>query len=1000
MTLPKGARYRLRTWLITVRRRWWTRRALETLAAVLLLSVVATFAAVAYMAHWRFDEGAVSTARAAIYVLLPLAAAAIALPRLLRRLSTTAAARYVESRVPDLDALVVSAADVEERCHAAGRAPRPGSLEDILLERAADACARSEAVAGLESSRMRRAAATVAATVLAAAAVGLWGSAPLRHGLALLLAPSAEPAAGNPYHLRLSPGDAVLVAGDDQAVSARPEGFRPDLVELFVRSSGENGWKRLPMTPANGSDAHETLLFNLDGDLEYYARSGTVESPRHRLRVVPRPKVSRIDLRYEFPARTGRAPELVRDGGPIDGIRGTRVEVRVTPERPADGGELVLEDGARVALTRGDGVLRGVVELQRNGRYHIDLPAGAAGPVTASPEYPISVREDRRPTVTLQWPGRDARVSPIEEIPIRVRAEDDVAVRSLELVVNINGGEEQVVRFEADTAAPTVAGGTHLLSLEGLSLSPGDLISYHARATDAANEPDRLVSTDLYFMDVRPYEQRYHRAAGGGGGGGGGGGAGNAELTAQQRSLVVALFKLERDREIMDKATFQERAATLEQAQARIRDRVEAVVRRIAPRAFVSGNDGYRRMAEEMPRAARAMVETEAALAVRELPQALPRARKALLHLQRADAAFRDVQVAMQNSQGAGNGAQNELADLFRLEMDKFRNPYESLQRGQWNQPQKALDDALDKLRELARRQERELERARLRGERAQGGETSQQALAQEVEKLMRELQRLTRHRNQASAAQARKSLQDLEAAKRAMDRAGRNGDPEAAKQALERLQTVRRELERQQRPDLAQGIGEARQQAEAAVAEQRDIQRRLRNEDSRSTNPGDEDDRTTAQRQRALADDVRRLSREIAGLQRRARGENRTEAASELEAAGRALRQRQVEARLRRAAEALEQGESTGAGESSATGEDLEAVRQRLARAEGKVRAQGAPDAEDTLERLQAMVRSLKAEQQRLTDAANRGDGGSTSGERSRAGAPSASGGGAAGDG
>jgi hypothetical protein len=527
-----------------------------------------------------------------------------------------------------------------------------------------------------------------------------------------------------------------------------------------------------------------------------------------------------------------------------------------------------------------------------------------------------------------------------------------------------------------------VAGGTHLLSLEGLSLSPGDLISYHARATDAANEPDRLVSTDLYFMDVRPYEQRYHRAAGGGGGGGGGGGAGNAELTAQQRSLVVALFKLERDREIMDKATFQERAATLEQAQARIRDRVEAVVRRIAPRAFISGNDGYRRMAEEMPRAARAMVETEAALAVRELPQALPRARKALLHLQRADAAFRDVQVAMQNSQGAGNGAQNELADLFRLEMDKFRNPYESLQRGQWNQPQKALDDALDKLRELARRQERELERARLRGERAQGGETSQQALAQEVEKLMRELQRLTRHRNQASAAQARKSLQDLEAAKRAMDRAGRNGDPEAAKQALERLQTVRRELE------------------EAAVAEQRDIQRRLRNEDSRSTNPGDEDDRTTAQRQRALADDVRRLSREIAGLQRRARGENRTEAASELEAAGRALRQRQVEARLRRAAEALEQGESTGAGESSATGEDLEAVRQRLARAEGKVRAQGAPDAEDTLERLQAMVRSLKAEQQRLTDAANRGDDGGKSGERSRAGAPSANGSGAAGDG
>ena len=63
-----------------------------------------------------------------------------------------------------------------------------------------------------------------------------------------------------------------------------------------------------------------------------------------------------------------------------------------------------------------------------------------------------------------------------------------------------------------------------------------------------------------------------------------------------------------------------------------------------------------------------------------------PPEQRALQHLQRAEAAFREVQVAM-GQQGGGGGAgcadAEDLADLFELELDRMRNQYETVQRNE-----------------------------------------------------------------------------------------------------------------------------------------------------------------------------------------------------------------------------------------------------------------------------------------------------------------------------
>lgn len=966
---------RFRGWLARVGRRWWGRRVAEAVAVALLTTIVIVGTGIGYMSWSLFDAAVVATARSVVYVAVPLLAAIILLPRLLRRLSPPATARYIEAGDRALDALVISAVQISEQARSERRAPPDGSLEHALLAQAAATCERSPTVRTLERRRLRRAAIAIVSALLLAGGLVLWGSAPIQHGLALLFTPAADPAPGNPYRLEVAPGDITVAAGDDQAISASPQGFRPERIELLIREPGGETWTSTPMTASASSNSFETLLFDLQGAREYYVRSGPVESGRHRIEVVPRPTVERIDLRYAYPARTGRAPELIRDSGPIRAVRGTQVEIRAVPDRPLPHGELVLDGERRLPMKVIAGELHAVLDLQRSGSYRIELPVGATGRTAASAEYAIEVHEDDRPEVALTAPGRDARVTPIEEIGIGVRASDDVAVHDLEIVLNINGVEERIVRFATDPAVPTEVAGTHVLALEELGLQPGDLISYHARARDAGDDPERLVTTDLYFMDVRPFELNFRRAQGGGGGGAGGQGQGEDELTAQQRSLVVALFKVQRDRAGLDAAVYEERLTTLREAQARIRDRVDAIVRRLAARRFLSGNEGYRRMSEELPNAARAMVEVESLLAVRELDGSLASARQALLHLQRADAAFRDVQVAMSQAQGGqGSGSQTELANLFRLEMDRFRNPYESLQRGRWDEPDRALDEALAKLRELARRQQREIERTQQRAQRGLSGENSQQALAREVEELMRELERLTRQRDEARAEQARRSLKRLRAARDAMEQAGRHGDPEAGREALDRLNEVRRDIERTRPGNLANGIGEMVRQAESALGEQRDIRRRLQAElEDGIVDRGNLDE--LSKRKQVLAGNLRGLTAGVERLRQQAAGEEPA-TAEDLEAAHRTLHERRLEERMRNSARALIQDPRAQA----ATGEpalerDLEAVRQRLARAgERSEDARAGEDKGMALERLRAMVRNLKADQRRLADTANRG--------------------------
>ena len=98
----------------------------------------------------------------------------------------------------------------------------------------------------------------------------------------------------------------------------------------------------------------------------------------------------------------------------------------------------------------------------------IVVGGGSAGCVLAarlSEDFFIEARKDSPPVVKIIRPGRDAKVSPIEEVPIAVEAEDDFGLQEITLHYSVNGGGEQTVNM-LPRPGPKQANGKTLLYLE------------------------------------------------------------------------------------------------------------------------------------------------------------------------------------------------------------------------------------------------------------------------------------------------------------------------------------------------------------------------------------------------------------------------------------------------------------------------------------------------------------------------------------------------------
>ena len=385
-----------------------------------------------------------------------------------------------------------------------------------------------------------------------------------------------------------------------------------------------------------------------------------------------------------------------------------------------------------------------------------------------------------------------------------------------------------------------------------------------------------------------------------------------------------------------------------------------------------------RGVAQSLADAARAMRAAEQKLQARDPQQALPPEQQALGNLLRAEEAYRDVRVAMSNERGGvgGGGRQSspeaeELADLFQLEMDKLRNQYETVQRAQQQTTDNQVDEMLERLKELARRQEQEAERQRqLAANRQSAGDATaarQRQLAEDTEEAARRLERLSRDEGRPDLATAPGNCArpptrcgGRPPRRRGRVRRGKRGGRTAGSGARSAAAGTDRSAAR----EIDNAITRVRRLAEEQERIEREVRALPQAGADRRTRAGRVLERKDVEATE-VADLERQLDRTAADFRR-----ERPDAAQKVQESADAIRDSRVKEKIDYS-KGLVQGAppESAAGFEEQIGADIQSIERRLREAAGAAGAAERDRSAEALERARALVSGVETMDQRMRE-------------------------------
>jgi hypothetical protein len=944
-----------RRWTQRARLRAWTLGA-ATMATVVLAGVGATL----LLAR----EGMPLVVTTAVVLLVAAAVLARTLWSFRYKPTNAQLARFVEERSSELEDVVVTAVDY------AARPDSDARMRELL---AADA-ARSLAGVDLDrivprvSVRQALIHASVATAVLALA---LSAFAPRLSRATTVAAAHLFPAR---LQVEVTPGTTKVRVGQPLTITARVSGLTDEVVPTLSVAIGEQS-RQVRMLPTDAPGVFGVTIQNVSASFAYNVSAAGARSDNYIVTVIRPPRVERIDLHYDFPQGLGLEARTDEDSGDIYGPAGTKVRLTVVADKPIAAASLVLNDGTKVPLN-GPQVLSGALTIDEDGSYRVALADQEGLENAGDTEYFIRTLADRPPDVRILRPASDKKVTPLEEVPIEVRADDDYGVASLDLVFQAANGKERVVPLRGSRGGLT-ASSLHTLFMEDLGVQPGDFVTYYARARDVSRgRRSTEARSDIFFLEVKPFEEEFVAAQSQTMGQGAGmQGSGLEGLAEAQKQIIVATWKLDaRARRARD-ASSQQDIKAIAKAQGDLRTRAEQAAGQ-PNRAMDQTRRGRAaptsRTDAPLTLAVQAMGRAAGELDQLSVQAALPHEMEALNQLLKAEAEVRRRQVSRQQQAGGGGGGMNraeaDLSSLFDQELRRRQETnYETPNSAETRQESQPQDDPLERIRELARRQDalnrqqRELDRNREQMEEEELKRQlerltrEQNELRQQAEQLAQRMQqqgsRSQSQRGQSSGQasgqsgqssqgqQSSKQLRDISEEMRNAATGMRRQDQQQANAAASRAAEKLRELEQQMQasgPDnRRRAIGDMQLESRQLA----DAQRRVANEAARTAQgqPGDDARRRLAGEQERLAERAKRLQENAQRLSRSGEGSSDEQKATA--DAARELERQNVTERMRESAAALRQpGQGTQKTEDIAR--VLDRVAERLGAAAGAKQA------------------------------------------------------------
>ena len=648
----------------------------------------------------------------------------------------------------------------------------------------------------------------------------------------------------------VQPGNTSIEKGDSLVVLARFGGSLPPNVNLVLAEDGAPV-RSVPLVKSLADPVFGGSVTEVAKDLTYHIEYRGQRTKDFKVTVFEHPKLVRSDVDLKFPDYTKLVPKHIEDTRRVSAVEGTKLDFALQLNKPVKSARLVPREAKKGAETappipltvspdKAVATLTGFVP-QKSLTYDLQLvdAEGRANKVAAP--FVIDVQPNRPPEIRIASPRGDVRPSALEELTFEGTVFDDFGTPAYGIAYSVAGQEPKVLELGKDGGAKEKRSFGHLLKLEELGAKADDLIAWYAWADDIG--PDgkvRRTNGDLYFAEVRPFDEIFRESQNMESGEQQGGGQGNQtrKLTELQKQIINATWKLQREGA---KGKYTDDAkVVLDAQQQALAQAEEAAEEARAPRQQAM----WKQATQEMEKAIDKLKDAQKTPG--PLAQALPAEQAAYQALLKMSA--RETQVTRRGRQkGGGGGNQANQRQLDQLDLQQSENRYETQRqaRAPQNQERREQLAVMNRLQELARRQNDINERMKELQTALQEAKTEQQRedikrrlkrLEEEQRQMLADAdevrQRMDRAENQSSMSQQRQQLdQTREDIQKAADAAADGSVSQAlasGTRAQRQLQDMRDELRKQNSSQFADDLREMRNEARELSRQQEEMGQKL----------------------------------------------------------------------------------------------------------------------------------------------------------------------------
>ena len=832
----------------------------------------------------------------------------------------------VERKHQDLEDRLVSALQF-------GEAETEDPIQSHLLQRlVTDAVERTEGIdfkATVDKSKKRKHVGIAVAALAGCTLLALIFPIELNTSLNRLLSPWEKTEPVFTTKLTVEPGSARILRGRSLAINLEVTGKAADkarLVYTKVNPATDTEPQRQEIDMVQIEDDKRKFgykLFNINENMEYYVTANGAESERYTVEVFDMPKVTAIEIAYTYPKYTKLKPIIQQGDGNIRAVAGSQAEVRITTNKAIESGTLTVDAQDPAPMVIFDArTLTTPLDVLNDGKYIVKLLCVDGFNNQTPIEYTITAIPDEPPEVVIKEPGRDIKATKLEEVRILAEVTDDYGIEEMMLMYRIGSGEAQELPMETvEVKAEKIISGAYVFYLEELDVEPGELISYYAQATDNNTRTGPGTGTsELYFIEVRPFNERYMQMDAAEG-------QQNPEglpfpdLIADQRTIIKKTWKHIHSRSSPMTEDYQSSVKQIGKEQEQLKDKTQRVTDELSMSMRDANVDPE--MLMNLEGAIGKMGEASDELFAIKPKEALPHEQDALELLTKAMMELDKVLTQMRS-----NGSQ-AAADNIEMDMEDLQDAIEQDQNELGEQMREQTQELLDQARDMLSQQEQLTEQSQQLAREGQPSRRETQQNSQQEGQLAGQAQQMAEQAQQMGQSVGQgtgnNTGQRMVQAGEALGQASENmqaasesmgaGQPQmgAAKgqKAEENLQQAIEELEKVAAQYTDQALEDVTESLDQLTADQSEIREQTETleEETRQDGISVEDARNAselANQQRTLRRDLEQLQRNLSNL-REALNENEPQAARNVADANRRIIEEQASENMENAQRALQ---------------------------------------------------------------------------------------------